>query len=131
MSASPEFTCTTPPPELLLEPLITAPPIENQVKVLFHHGKKEEEEEEVAAEDKCRTPTSAESKLPSLASICPSVPRKKNRKLLKMRRWRLQRCWRKLWAEPPEIVEIEATVLEHLFGCPVSHHDCSRKRRPQ
>ncbi|KAJ8477552.1 hypothetical protein OPV22_021279 [Ensete ventricosum] len=54
-------------------------------------------------EEAFRTPTSEESKLPSVAPSCPPAPRKTRRRALQ--------CKRKLWAGPESVAVVEGQLL--------------------
>ncbi|CAL9081873.1 unnamed protein product [Musa acuminata var. zebrina] len=58
-------------------------------------------------EEECRTPTSEESKLPSLPLNCPPAPRKRRRVAVCRRRPR--------WQPQVELIVVGAKEMEQLF----------------
>lgn len=95
MSASTELTGAT--PEFVLRPIATTVrPAEDRGE---NPSPSRDEEEE------CRTPTSKESKLPSIPKSCPPAPRKP-RRVPWCKRRRLQEL---------EVIEVGAEELERLF----------------
>ncbi|CAD5190989.1 unnamed protein product [Musa acuminata subsp. malaccensis] len=59
-------------------------------------------------EEECRTPTSEESKLPSLPLNCPPAPRKRRRVAVCRRR-------RPRWQPQVELIVVGAKEMEQLF----------------
>ncbi|KAG1359605.1 putative cyclin-dependent protein kinase inhibitor SMR1 [Cocos nucifera] len=90
MSASSELTCVT--SEFVLRPVLTVRSAEDCGE--NHHG------------DECRTPTSKESKLPSIPGSCPPAPPRKPRRVVS--------CKRRL-VEELEVIMVGAEELERLF----------------